>query len=343
MGHIAHFPLARLSDVPFVLLRNAELTFDSNGIPLIDENIVKRARDASAAEGYIPSFPNASTFSVAIRDDMFRHYFHFMETFLVLYAVHRELFPRARLSKIFFGRFDWNNSSHANVQRQVLSSLYPDVEIVTGLPAEPITIENLVYIDRFLSRTPFNKMIEPALFLVLKWATELRHAVYKAIAVTELSDIRAPGTAWRSPRILYVPRHPPRALSSEAEVTLLEMLSRFGVVESVAFSDLSWENQVRSAANHDIMVGVHGNGLTNLLWLPKHAMAIELFPDDVHCYDYQLMAEVMQLEYFGIDGFRIFRSFSRHGEIYGNPTKPVLRLMENEIAFALNTFALRRR
>jgi hypothetical protein len=66
------------------------------------------------------------------------------------------------------------------------------------------------------------------------------------------------------------------------------------------------------------MVGIHGNGLTNLLWLPPHAHVIEIFPADTHHYDYQVMCEVMGLSYFGLAGKNIFREYSRFGPAYGH-------------------------
>ena len=56
--------------------------------------------------------------------------------------------------------------------------------------------------------------------------------------------------------------------------------------------------QINIIANTDILIGVHGNGLTNLLWLPKHGTTIEMF-GNYHHYDYQILSEISGTEYFG--------------------------------------------
>lgn len=67
------------------------------------------------------------------------------------------------------------------------------------------------------------------------------------------------------------------------------------------------------ASAHDIIVGVHGNGLTNLLWLPAGSAVLEIFPDGFHQYDYQILAELAGITYFGVQGSRVHRDFGRDG------------------------------
>ena len=336
MNRTACLPLFRPTDTPFVLIKNARLTFDSQQLPVISEDQINNGR-ALAVKGQYREFTDSSTFSIVIRDYMFRHYFHFMETLLTLYAVHREMFPGAYPESLYFGNFVWNNPKQNNIQREILSLLYPTTDIITRATSGPLIIENLLYIDRRLSHNPVNKMIEPALMLICKHALTLRREIFERLAIDELSK---PDDS-RPLKILYVPRHPPRALSKEIEADLLKMLSSIGSVEIIDFATLCWKDQVQAAASHDMMVGVHGNGLTNLLWLPRHAMALELFPVFAHQYDYQMLAEVMGRDYFGIEGRRVFRPFIRHGWPYAGGPNPVTRLMVEEIGIALTSFVLR--
>jgi Glycosyltransferase 61 len=325
----------KTAKMPFVMIPNAKLLYDSEGIPLLNDDVINLAR---IMEMESEQDNQTNYFNVAIRDNLFHHYFHFMETFLILYAIHCEFFPHAKLSKLFLGKKEWSNPRQANVQQKILSLIYPNTEIVTNLQ-ESTDVENLVYIDRRLSKTSINKMIEPALFLVSKWAANLRKTIYKSLDIAK--DDHNHLKSSQCLKIIYVCRNPPRTLTKNAETSLMEILSKIGVVQTVDFAKLSWEDQVRTTANHDIMVGVHGNGLTNLLWLPKHGMAMELFPEDVHHYDYQMMAEVMMLEYFGIEKKQIYRQFSRHGGVYGKPSIGISTLMADEIVLGLNAFASR--
>ena len=40
-------------------------------------------------------------------------------------------------------------------------------------------------------------------------------------------------------------------------------------------------------------------------------MVIELFPEGKYQYDYQMLAEALGLNYFGISGHNVYRPFSR--------------------------------
>lgn len=51
-------------------------------------------------------------------------------------------------------------------------------------------------------------------------------------------------------------------------------------VKGVQLDLLSVEEQVRMASSTDVLIGMHGAGLSHTLFLPKHAALIELFPAD---------------------------------------------------------------
>jgi capsular polysaccharide biosynthesis protein len=48
------------------------------------------------------------------------------------------------------------------------------------------------------------------------------------------------------------------------------------------------------------MIGVHGSGLINMLWMPEKATVIELFPLEFFNRDYELPASVLGFNYTGI-------------------------------------------
>jgi lysophospholipase L1-like esterase len=322
----------RFDESPFVLLRDAKLIRDFEGVPAFHKDIITKGRIATASTDSRHALSSTRLFSVAIRDRLFRHYFHFMETFLVLFSAQRECFPRARLEKIYFGEFSWDNSAQANVQRKLFSIVYPDVEIIGRLVPE-MSFKDGLFVDRSLTRTRLNKMIEPSLGLIYKWFPELREIVYRALEIQERKQ-KVGGRL----KILYVRRPPTRTLTPAVEQSLFQLISTWGNVRTVEFETLSWEDQVREVANSDVLIGVHGNNLTNLLWLPPHAMVVELLPPKARAYDYQMLADVAGLDYFGIDDGVVFRSRDRSFFPTGNFATGIDRLPKEEITFAFNQY-----
>ena len=49
-------------------------------------------------------------------------------------------------------------------------------------------------------------------------------------------------------------------------------------VTVVEFSGHSYRDQLALVAQHDVMVGMHGAGMTHLLWLPPWAGVFEMYP-----------------------------------------------------------------
>lgn len=49
-------------------------------------------------------------------------------------------------------------------------------------------------------------------------------------------------------------------------------------VSLVQFETLSFHEQVEVARRSHVMIGMHGAGLTNAIWMPEHSVVLELFP-----------------------------------------------------------------
>ena len=72
-------------------------------------------------------------------------------------------------------------------------------------------------------------------------------------------------------------RTPARRIANE-EAMEAALLALGGVqVRRVEFSALSWRAQMELVASSDLLLGMHGAGLTHLLWLPPHAGARTAF------------------------------------------------------------------
>lgn len=93
-----------------------------------------------------------------------------------------------------------------------------------------------------------------------------------------------------------------RRLSAAFKDALLGALQADGRFDAqlLAFQDLHGPAaQAAAAAELDIMIGCHGNGLTHALFMRPPAVLVELFPANLLFADYQLHAEIAGHRHFG--------------------------------------------
>ncbi len=236
------------------------------------------------------------------------HYFHFLEAFIWVLAIQHRYFSNKPMRRIIFPVSFWDNPHQNNVQSKMIDIVYPGVEIIAGGDGTPERLQNLVYLNRMLCKTDINKFLEHAQAFA---APSLRAFCEQVRKANQVAPQARPIT--RRPRVIYVKRHPPRCLSAESEAKLLAWLDARFQLQTADFAQMSWSEQVVASASSDVMIGVHGNGLTNLLWIEPGGVVIELFPDGFHQYDYQMYSELAGLHYYGLEGDRIHRDHGRDG------------------------------
>ncbi len=249
--------------------------------------------------------------SFIIKDQMISHYFHFIEILISLYCVWKEFFHDKIIKNIIFEYEFWNNTNQNGLQKVIISKLFNKSNIIEANNVENMEISNCIVLDRSMSSSSINKFCEFCLRFAWKFAPEMRNEILSSFNLECYQKEK-------SFRIVYVKRDPPRRLVPELEEQLFQALAEFGGVESIDFAGKTIQEQMAISMNADIMIGVHGNGLTNAMWLPSHGTLIELFPTGVHHYDYQLMCEIFGLRYFGLEGDLIYRESSRFGPPYGH-------------------------
>ncbi len=78
--------------------------------------------------------------------------------------------------------------------------------------------------------------------------------------------------------------------------------SRYCQVGCVVLEDLSIAEQIEVANTSKVLLGMHGAGLTSILFLPPDAVVLEMFPDLFHCFrfPYRNLARWRGLEYRAI-------------------------------------------
>ncbi|ORX37567.1 hypothetical protein BD324DRAFT_650140 [Kockovaella imperatae] len=108
------------------------------------------------------------------------------------------------------------------------------------------------------------------------------------------------------PNVVYVDRQSSdRRLVAEHHEALVALLRSRHERGEIKFVHAAWENhtvieQFHISADADIMVGVHGNGLTHEMWMTEKATLVELFHPGVFLRDYQAVAHVLGHQYFAV-------------------------------------------
>jgi hypothetical protein len=304
------------------------------------------------ARAYIDRFPDGSLrvtetqspreaglddYTAVICDGGAYHYFHFMEAMSWLWTVQHAFLGGVAPARIVFAN-PWDNAGQNHVQIAVLAALYPGVPLVDPGGAWPASFDNVLIFDRSWAETRYNKIIEPGLGFARPYLMEMSRRVRAHVGAF-------PGRG-EAPNFLHVTRPPPRCFEAPARDGLLALLRRFGAVLEVDFAGLPWAQQVRLSAAHDVMVSVHGNGLTNALWMRPGSLVMEFFPPGSRHYEVQFFAELCGLDYFGFDGEKVFPAFSRYGQPYGHHAKtngPVPSVALNAVEHVVNGWLARRR
>lgn len=129
------------------------------------------------------------------------------------------------------------------------------------------------------------------------------------------------------PRLLIIKRHRTRMFLNLDEIISMAEELGFEVVidEANVSSDIS--RFARLVNSVDVMMGVHGAGLTNCVFLPQHATLIQIVPwgglDWISRTDFGNPAELMGLRYkqysIGVDESSLTDQYPRDHEIFKNP------------------------
>ncbi len=92
----------------------------------------------------------------------------------------------------------------------------------------------------------------------------------------------------------------PRIMEPTIEGELLESISQATgyPVNVVDFAEISFREQLQIVANTDLFMGVHGNGLTHLLFLPDDATVLEYYEGGESAF-FRLFSQLRGLHYYG--------------------------------------------
>lgn len=102
--------------------------------------------------------------------------------------------------------------------------------------------------------------------------------------------------------VTYLKRPFPRALEAQLEQKLINAIEQLPNVKLtvIDFFHISFQEQINVIGKTDVLISVHGNGLSHILFLPETSSVIEIFPKDSCTLDYRMFADARNIEYLGI-------------------------------------------
>jgi len=130
-------------------------------------------------------------------------------------------------------------------------------------------------------------------------------------------DINTGGGTMNNPVITYISRQEwgKRTLIQEDHETLVSELYKLRdthgyEVNVVSAEKLTRAEQIRLAARTTILMGVHGNGLTSLVWMKPNprSTVIEFFFPGGFAFDYEYTTRALGMIHYGFWGSRSFTS-----------------------------------
>lgn len=264
--------------------------------------------------------------------DSLQHYFHLLEHLVGIWNFYGDA-NHQQVKRIILagdGKTElpaWEGPNDMN--KHLFSALFPNAEVLTyqNLKAKylnkTVMLEEAFFSDRVLSfENPDAKHLHKMLGGVYKQLDpnkyeSMTNAMYRYANVLERPSKKL--------RVTYISRNKQRYLLPRAKRDLFKRLRELHDVDFQEhyFEKKSFVQQMELIKNTDVLIGVHGNGLSNLLFLPKTSAVIEIMPQGCLMIDYRLFAKIKGIRYYGLQDGKYLLSDERAFErgFYGNPNK----------------------
>jgi len=233
------------------------------------------------------------------------HFFHFVEHLIVALALLNDA-GRSRLdvTDVEFPMLDshsqWEGKFHQH-NKHLLHLTFPNVETIhVGAQQEPPPEYVVVLCDRDLTcRAPYNKMIYKHIpsFPTQDWAS-----IFHATRNSHHND------SGRMLHIVYIDRqNTKRRLTDDDHAFLMHYCSALAhsLQNKVRFDayrmeEYDFPTQIKLVSSADVLIGVHGNGLTHCMFMRPQSAVIELFVEKQKAYlfDYRFLSKAMHHDYY---------------------------------------------
>ena len=230
------------------------------------------------------------------------HLFHFLELVFVLITNFENLEDFSKVSKISFPQ--WNSSSWKGKEHPhnawIIASIFKNAKVyVTCTDSVPdITIDRAD-----LDKAKINK----------SWAKCIRHfdpylwstALYGKLPLARYRLLEMTPSFERKPVVTYISRQSAmrRTLDPRSHAKIIEFLGKDPRIcfEVAEMEKLSWEEQVQLSKKTDLLIGVHGNGLSHAAFMLPHRNVVEIYtPGMQFHWDYYTLSKMMGHEYLCI-------------------------------------------
>lgn len=212
-----------------------------------------------------------------------------------------------------------------------------------------VKIEKAYIAERFAANDPnVNKMTTSITF----WALEKDQLVFERFKNAAKSSILGMGLGDVSPAgrkigrkltVLYIDTQGRgRSLTASSHSAILRVLTvelaEIIQAEIVKMEELSSHDQIHLSSRTDIIIGVHGNGLSSALWMQKGGAMIELFPANACFFDYSLISIVSRLSYTGLSGNISIPRFSKsnvsHANLFPLKVQMLIKYLTSTLLFS---------
>lgn len=233
-----------------------------------------------------------------------QHYFHFLEHLIGLWNFSAEKI-RHSIDLILVESASSNWQGQNAVTYHLLKALFPNATITTWndfisenkLSNRSVHFENTMISDRSLEKfyeEPFyTERMLGKYFQYLDKASldHLRSSVWNYC-----NTKKQPSTK----HTVTLIKRKSRKLYPNTEKELIEKINSLSNVhlQIVDFENLSYSEQIHIIANTDLLLGVHGNGFSHILFLPDNAKIIEFFPKNSLRVEYRIFSEIKDLQYY---------------------------------------------
>ena len=163
----------------------------------------------------------------------------------------------------------------------------------------PMLLSKVIVTDRSAATNPLYHKI----FRMLSGQMSRKPNLWP-LAIEELTKRLSINISHVLKQITIVLRDDTRNVSLKMHTRLFSLLnSTFGKdykIEAIDFGKLSNDQQLMISMNTIAMIGVHGNGLTNLLWMPTNSCIIEILPPGIIQKDFPSFAHLASHRYTAI-------------------------------------------
>jgi len=218
------------------------------------------------------------------------HFFHFIEMLFVALVEMRErgVAPHdiTRLNIPHWNHPSWKGKG-VNHNEWIVNRIFKNAMVVHDSVYTP----NALVVDRATQdKGTINKM----------WAKHIRR--WDPREWSRFLDL--PDTQEKLPVVTYINRQNTRRRLSDADHT--SIIKSLNGVNGIVFRDIimenySFEQQVDFMNETDLLLGVHGNGLTHAAFMKPHRAVCEIYPTGMTFqWDYYTLSKMMGHEYLCI-------------------------------------------